>query len=354
MSASKIIATGAYIPTIDVPNELFTVRSFFGTDQKAIEQPTETIIQKFSMITGIKRRRYVPEGMTASDMGALAAQQAIANAGIDRESIDMIIVAHNYGDMKYNGAPRDMVPSLASRIKHKLAIGNTKCIPYDIIFGCPGWLQGVIHADQAIKVGVADTCLIVGCETLSRVLDLTDRDSMIFSDGAGACIMKRDTSGKNGIIGTAVRSDSSDELQYIYSAGSNTGDVTDPRFIKMKGRKVYEYALKHVPQAMKECLDSSGEKIEDLKMILIHQANEKMDEAIVKRFFELYGIDRLPTNIMPMNISTMGNSSVATIPTLLHQVSNGQINPFQLSEGDLVMFASVGAGMNLNAVTYRW
>src|SRR5690606_4006451 len=111
----------------------------------------------------------------------------------------------------------------------------------------------------------------------------------------------------------------------------------------MKGRKVYEYALKHVPLAMKECFDRSAENIEDLKMIFLHQANEKMDEAIVKRFLELYGIEDFPKNIMPMNISTMGNSSVATIPTLLHQVLSGELDSFRLSGGDVIMFASVGA-----------
>ncbi len=354
MSASKIIATGAYIPTVDVPNEHFSDRLFFGTDGKAIDQPTEDIIRKFNLITGIERRRYAPEGMTASDMGAFASQLALEEAGIDRESIDMIIVAHNYGDMKFHGAARDMVPSLASRIKYKLGISNTNCIPYDIIFGCPGWLQGFIQADQAIKAGAANTCLVIGCETLSRVLDHSDRDSMIFSDGAGAIIVQRNASDHRGILSTAVRSDCKDELEYIYSAGENNGDDTGTSFIKMKGRKVYEYALKHVPLAMKECFDRSGEKIEDLKMILIHQANEKMDEAIVKRFFELYGIDNLPKNIMPMNISTLGNSSVATIPTLLHQVLSGQIEPFRLDKGDLILFASVGAGMNINAMTYSW
>jgi 3-oxoacyl-[acyl-carrier-protein] synthase-3 len=354
MLRSKIVATGAYIPALDVPNDLFIDRIFFDSDQKAIAQPTETVIRKFSMITGIKRRRYAPEGTTASDMGTLAAQQAIARAGIDPESIDRIIVAHNYGDMKYNGVPRDMVPSLASRIKHKLAIKSTKCIPYDIIFGCPGWLQGFIQADQAIRAGDVGTCLVIGTETLSRVLDPTDRDSMIFSDGAGACIIQSSSVGNSGVINTAVRSDTSEELEFIYSAGSNEGYETDLRFIKMKGRKVYEYALKYVPQAMKDCFDCSGEDIRNLKMIFIHQANEKMDEAIVKRFFELYNIGCLPENIMPMNISTMGNSSVATIPTLLHQVSSGQMDMFRLSEGDLVIFASVGAGMSINAMTYRW
>jgi 3-oxoacyl-[acyl-carrier-protein] synthase-3 len=89
-------------------------------------------------------------------------------------------------------------------------------------------------------------------------------------------------------------------------------------------------------------------------MIFLHQANDKMDEAIVKRFFELYNVAELPANVMPMNISYMGNSSVATVPTLLHQVLNKEIGSFVLNKGDLIMFASVGAGMNINAITYRW
>ncbi|WP_293931825.1 3-oxoacyl-ACP synthase III family protein [Sphingobacterium sp. UBA6645] len=354
MARSKIIATGAYIPAQNIPNEFFLDSMFFDPDHMEIQQSRETVIQKFKAITGIKQRRYAPEGMTASAMGTRAAEDALANASIDRESIDLIIVAQNYGDMKYHGAPRDMVPSLSSRIKHNLGIKNAGCIPYDIIFGCPGWLQGIIQADIAIRAGEAETCLVIGTETLSRVLDPTDRDSMIFSDGAGACIIKKSLDGNSGIINAAVRSDTGTELEFIYSGGSNRGEIDEARFIKMKGRKVYEYALKHVPLAMKECFDRSTENIENLRMIFLHQANEKMDEAIVKRFLELYGIESLPKNIMPMNISTLGNSSVATIPTLLHQVVSGELESFGISGGDVIMFASVGAGMNINAVTYKW
>jgi 3-oxoacyl-[acyl-carrier-protein] synthase III len=354
MARSKIIGTGAHIPIQNIANDYFLNHTFFNNDRTAIEQSSETIIRKFKAITGIEQRRYAPVGTVASDMATLAAEEAIANAGIDRESIDLLIVAHNYGDMKYPGAPRDMVPSLASRVKYNLGIKNTSCIPYDIIFGCPGWLQALVQADAAIRSGDAETCLVIGTETLSRVLDPSDRDSMIFSDGAGACIIQRNITGDSGIINTAVRSDTAEELGYIFSAGTNKGEEPEPRFIKMNGRKVYEYALKNVPQAMKACFDKSGRNISDLKMVFLHQANDKMDEAIVERFFELYGIKDLPGNIMPMNIAMMGNSSVATIPTLLHQVLSGEIGTFHLSEGDLIMFASVGAGMNINALTYKW
>ncbi len=354
MIQSKIIATGAYIPTERISNDYFLSATFSDGDQSIIRQATETIIQKFKAITGIAERRYAPLGITASDMALMAAREAITNARIDPESIDQIIVAHNYGDMNYPGAPRDAVPALASRVKHKLGIGNPRCIPYDILFGCPGWLQAVIQADLAIRAGAAGTSLVIGSETLSRVLDPSDRDSMIFSDGAGACILQLDQESGSGILSTAVRSDTAAEAGFIFSGGSNDAAGSESKFIKMHGRKVYEYALDHVPQAMKECFDQSGEPISALKMVFLHQANEKMDNAIIKRFYGLYGMDHVPKNSMPMNISWMGNSSVATIPTLLHQVVEGQFESFGLEKGDIILMASVGAGMNINALTYKW
>ena len=121
----------------------------------------------------------------------------------------------------------------------------------------------------------------------------------------------------------------------------------------MHGRKIYNFALTHVPQAMKSCLDKSGEKIENVKKIFIHQANEKMDEAICERFFKLYN-HPMPENVMPMSIHKLGNSSVATVPTIFDLVINGQIENQEIHKGDLILFASVGAGMNINAITYRY
>lgn len=354
MIRSKIIATGAYIPTERIPNDYFLNTAFFERDHSIVHNAAETVIRKFEAITGIAERRYARSGITASDMASMAAREAIANSGIAPESIDQIIVAHNYGDMAYSGAPRDAVPALASRVKHKLGIHNPRCIPYDIIFGCPGWLQAVIQADLAIRAGMVHTSLVIGSETLSRVLDPSDRDSMIFSDGAGACILQANAKDDRGILSIASRSDTVTESGFIFSGGGNDLAGGEPRFIKMNGRKVYEYVLNHVPQAMKECFDQSGKHISVLKMVFLHQANEKMDEAIIKRFYALYGMDQFPENIMPMNIKWMGNSSVATIPTLLHQVITGKLKSFELIKGDIILMASVGAGMNINALTYKW
>ena len=121
----------------------------------------------------------------------------------------------------------------------------------------------------------------------------------------------------------------------------------------MHGRKIYEFALNHVPLAMKQALVKSGISIDKVKKILIHQANEKMDEAIIKRFYRLFKT-KIPDGIMPMSINELGNSSVATIPTLLDLILNGNFNEHHIEPGDAIMFASVGAGMNINAVVYQY
>jgi 3-oxoacyl-[acyl-carrier-protein] synthase-3 len=293
--------------------------------------------------------------MRASDMAFFAAREAIDMSGIDPETIDQIIVAHNFGDVLNNTIQSDAIPSLASRVKHELGIKSPACIAYDLLFGCPGWVQGLIHADAFFKAGIAKKALIIGTETLSRVIDPFDRDSMIFSDGAGACILEYKETGEegSGIMGASVQSHCSDEAYYINMDSSYLPD-SDPsiRYIKMKGRKVYEYAVRHVPPAMKDCLDKSGIDIDSLKKVFIHQANEKMDEAMINKLYKLY--DKTPPkDVMPMSIHLLGNSSVATIPTLLDLVLRGKKEGHELQPGDIVLFASVGAGMNINAVSYR-
>ena len=353
---SVITGTGSYIPPDIKTNRDFTMHGFYGEDNKLIETSPEVIVEKFAQITGIVERRYAAAGIESSDMATIAAKQAIVNSGCDPETIDQIILAHNFGNVTKHTIQTDVLPALASRVKHNLGIINPSCVPYDILFGCPGWLQGVIQADAYFKAGVAKKCLVIGTETLSRVLDIYDRDSMIFSDGAGACVMeaRSATASASGILASCVQSHCGEEVDYLKFGKSYFPD-SDPRirFMKMKGRKVYEYAMKHVPLAMKLCLDKSGAGISELKKIFIHQANEKMDEGIIKAMYKLYGIHKAPENIMPMSIHKLGNSSVATVPTLFDQVRKGIMPEHQLNDGDIILFASVGAGMNINAVCYR-
>jgi 3-oxoacyl-[acyl-carrier-protein] synthase-3 len=315
------------------------------------------VVEKFRQITGIEERRYAAGDMTASDIGSLAGAGAIADSGVDPETIDQIIVAHNFGNVINQTIQCDSVPSLACRIKHQLGIRNPNCIAYDILFGCPGWVQGLIQADAFFKAGMAKKALVIGTETLSRVIDVYDRDSMIFSDGAGAVVLEYGDGGQQqaGMLGASVQTFTTEEVEYI-NMGHSYYPNSDPRvrYIKMQGRKVYEFAMKYVPAAMKDCLDKSGVDITELKQVFIHQANEKMDEGIIKRLYQLYGISQAPANIMPMSIHWLGNSSVATVPTLLHLVRKNQLPEHNLAPGDVIMFASVGAGMNINAVCYRY
>ncbi len=352
--ATIISGTGSYIPSIIKTNLAFAENTFYGEDGVLIKTPNAEIVEKFKDITGIYERRYAEENMNTSEMASKAAELAIQDAGIDRETIDQIIVAHNFGDVLPGTIQTDTIPALASRVKHQLGIKNPNCVAYDILFGCPGWIQGVIQADSFIKSGMAKRCLVIGAETLSRVVDSHDRDSMIFSDGAGACIVEEDTNTNSGILAASVQSHCVDETYFLYLGKSYHPEGDDAtRYIKMKGRKVYEYAIKNVPLAMKECIEKAGVDIHDVKKFFLHQANEKMDEGFIKALYKLYDIRIVPENVMPMSIHDLGNSSVATIPTLYDLVKRGNYKEHQLDKGDIVIFASVGAGMNINAICYR-
>ncbi|NHN27201.1 ketoacyl-ACP synthase III [Flavobacterium jejuense] len=348
----KITGSGSYIPTEIISNIDFAKHVFLNDDGTPFPHPNDIVAQKFLEITGIQERRYVTNDLNTSDIAALAAKKAIKDANIDPETLDYIIFAHNFGNVKKGAIQADTLPSLATRVKFDLRIKNPKCVAYDMLFGCPGWIEGMIQAKAFIQSGMAKKCLIIGAETLSRVVDPHDRDSMIYSDGAGATILEA-TDEEGGILAHESASYTYDEAYYLFFGNSfNKTHNPDVRYIKMHGRKIYEFALSNVPKAMKECLDTSGIAINDVKKILIHQANEKMDEAIIHRFYKLYK-QTPPNDVMPMSIHRLGNSSVATVPTLYDLLVKGEIENHSLNKGDVILFASVGAGMNINAVTYR-
>tara|TARA_R110001632_G_scaffold63953_5_gene152414 strand:+ start:7642 stop:8706 length:1065 start_codon:yes stop_codon:yes gene_type:complete len=354
MASSIITGTGSYIPEIKKENEKFLDNRFLNADGTEISSENDIIIEKFKGITGIQERRYAEAKYNTSDLGFFAAQKAIEDSGVDPEELDYIILAHNFGDVNSSSIQSDILPSLATRVKYRLGIANPNCVAYDILFGCPGWVEGVIQAQAFIKAGIASKVLVIGAETLSRVVDKHDRDSMIYSDGAGACIVEKSEHGDSGILSHATQTFAKEEAYHLFFGNSfDKNEDPDVRYIKMHGRKIYEFALNNVPLAMKSALDKSGIPIEEVKKVFIHQANEKMDEAIIKRFFRLYKTP-VPEGVMPMSIHKLGNSSVATVPTLLDLVLKGNIENQEVHKGDVIILASVGAGMNINAVVYRY
>lgn len=353
---SVITGTGTYIPSKKIRNEDFLTNEFFETTGEKLDKENQEIIEKFKAITTIAERRYVTDDLVTSDIAYYSAIEAIKSAKIEKEELDYIIVAHNFGDVKHNSNRTDIVPSLAARVKHKLEINNPYCVAYDLPFGCPGWLQAVIQADYYIKSGDAKKILVIGADVLSRISDPHDRDSMIYADGAGATILEAKTSETPiGILAHKTRSDTLIHSQMLFMGKSYNSDNKNPDdlYLKMNGRKLYQYALENVPSAIKVCLEKSNTHLEDIKKVLIHQANGKMDDAILKRLYKLYDIKDIPEDVMPMSIDWLGNSSVATVPTLLDLILKDNLDSHKINKDDTVVFASVGAGMNINALVYK-
>lgn len=351
MIHSIISSTGSYIPNQVIPNSAFLNHSFYDRDGRLLDQPNEKIIKKLYEITGIRERRYADDELCTSDIAYNAAVDALGDT--DRESLDYIIVAQNFGDVRSGGTRVDQVPTIASRVKHRLGINNPYCVAYDIPFGCPGWLQGMIMADYYIRSGDVQRVLVIGAETLSRLYDPHDVDSMIYADGAGATVVESaDTD--HGIISHVSRTDAVDHAYLLKMGPSYNPDKScEELFIKMCGHDIYRYATKTVPLVIRQSLEKVGLSLEDVNKVIVHQANEKMDQAILKRLFSLYGVRTIPETIMPMMISWAGNSSVATLPTLLDLILKEKLDDHQLNSGDIAVFASVGAGMNVNAMVYR-
>lgn len=348
--------TGSYIPPIVVKNSDFENQTFLNDDGTKIDLPGSEIVDKFQQITDIRERRIAKENHVTSDIAAFAAKEALESANFDPEKLDYIILAHNLGDVRHGTNYPDILPTIASRIKQKLGIKNPKTIAYDITFGCPGWTQAAIQANYYIKSGDAKAVLVIGADTLSRVVDPNDRDSMIFADGAGATLFEAKVSSEPvGILKHVVRTDTAEHIDLLNmdKALDDKLNESGNLYLKMNGRGVYNYALTYVPLVAQECLDINGLTLSDVKKILIHQANAKMDEAILKRIFRLYKQKDVDLSVMPMSISKLGNSSVATVPTLFDLVLKGEMEGHELKSGDYTMMTSVGAGMNINAFMYK-
>ena len=350
-----IIGSGAYLPTRVVKNSDFLDSEFYSSNQERNPRSNADIVDKMERITEICERRYVQDEFTASDIGFFAAEDAIISSGIDRETLDYIIVAHNFGDVKAHNRRSDMVPSLASRIKHKLGIVNSDCVAYDLPFGCPGWVQGMIQANYYIKSGDAKRVMVIGTETLSRVSDPHDIDSMLYSDGSGATIVEAvESSEPVGILSHKTRTDTFSQYKFLWMDDSyNPNFEGNDQFLKMKGRKIYEYAVSNIPGVIEIALEKAGVSIRQIKKVLMHQANGKMNKAIISRILRDFNVDTDPETILPLAISKIGNNSVATVPILYDMVTKGKMENHQIQPNDHLILASVGAGMNINAIVYK-
>ena len=354
MPNTIIIGSGSYLPNRIVGRDFFLDSEFYAEDGQKIDKPAEETISKFVEITEIENRRFIEDDLSNSKIGYEAAKIAIDDANIDPETLDYIIYASNFGEVTVNGYV-DFMPNMAARVKNQLGIKNRKCITYDMMFGCPGWVEAMILANHFIKAGTAKNILVIGSETLSRVTDPYDRNKMIFADGAGAVVVTATQQENVGIIAHNTICDNGPELNYLANGSSLNKEADQSRiYVRMQGRKIYEYALKNVPTAIKETIEDANLSIENINKILIHQANAKMDYAMIDRLHKLYEIKEYDHAISPMTIQEFGNSSVATIPTMFDLIIKGKMEGHSFKEKDNIVMTSVGAGMNINAIVYRF
>jgi 3-oxoacyl-[acyl-carrier-protein] synthase-3 len=354
MPNTIIIGSGSYLPNRVIGRDFFLDSEFYTDEGVKIDKPVEETIAKFVEITEIENRRFIDENLSNSQIGFEAAKIAIADANVDQEELDYIIYASNFGEVTVNGYV-DFMPTMAARVKNKLGIKNRKCITYDMIFGCPGWVEAMILADNLIKAKVAKTILVIGAETLSRVTDPYDRNRMIFADGAGAVVVQATDEENVGIIAHNTICDNGPELNYLAN-GPSINEASDQTrlFVRMQGRKIYEYALKNVPGAIKETIEDAKLSIEDIDKILIHQANAKMDYAMIDRLHKLYDVKDYDHSVSPMTVQDLGNTSVATIPTMFDLIIKGKMERHTFKDKGNIVMTSVGAGMNINAIVYKF
>ncbi len=351
---TTIKGTGSVLPELVVPNSDFNGHIFFDKKGFKDERPGEEITAKLESITGIRERRYVPFDQDSRPLMTEAARLAIADAGLDPNDLDGIIVTHNAGNILVGEHAFHTVPNMAAILKNALEITNHECIAYDILFACPGWLQAVIQAHQAIQTGNAENILVVGIEIASRMLDPHDVDSMILGDGCGAAVFSKSDENE-GVLSHATFSHANDDIENIYLGKSNGEDVEGSCWFKMNGREVYRYATAWVPKVVKKALDKADLGIADVDMFLFHQANEKLNLAIANNLADQYGVEiGSLEGKLPMTIQFLGNTSVATIPTMLDLILKGGLEGYRIKKGDTIVMSAVGAGMHCNALVYRF
>jgi 3-oxoacyl-[acyl-carrier-protein] synthase-3 len=254
-----------------------------------------------------------------------------------------------------SGGSFHTVPNMAAALKHELGCANRDCFAYDILFGCPGWLQGIVQAHQAIAAGDATNVLVTGLEVASRLLDPHDPDSMLLGDGCGAAVISRGEAGEAGLISHTTFSHALDDHRIIYLGPSHKPGVNGSCYFHMNGRAVYKYATEWVPKVIVRALQKAKLTIRDIDLFLFHQANAKMLEAIAANLAALCEVDLASLQEkIPSTIQFLGNTSVATIPTMLDLIRNNKLGDYAIREGDLAVMASVGAGMHCNALVYRF
>lgn len=318
---TRIIGTGSYVPERVVTNDDLA---------KIVETSDEWIQSR----TGIRERRIVSD-MGTSQIAAKAAAAALENAGISPEELDIIILATSSPDYSF--------PNGASEVQAE--IGAVNAVAFDISAACSGFIFGLNTMHGFLKSGLYKTGLVIGADVMSKMTDWTDRSTcVLFGDGAGAAVVRAED---RGLIHMVMGSDGSKSHVLTCKARTAdnflTGKQPEMGYTYMDGQEVFKFAVKKVPECVKQLLTESGTDMEEIKYLVMHQANYRIFESIAKRL-------KISLDRMPMNIGSYGNTSGGSVPLLLDELNRaGKLEP-----GDKLVFAGFGAGLTWGATLIEW
>ncbi|MDE0847641.1 MAG: ketoacyl-ACP synthase III [Nitrospinaceae bacterium] len=328
LNTAVVAGTGAYLPEKILTNQ-------------DLEKSLDTSDAWITARTGIRERRIAAEGESASTMAAKAGKQALEAGGIGPEDVDMIIVA--------TSSPDVLFPSTACFVQNELqAFGSAA---YDVSAVCSGFIFGLSIAEQYLKTGRYEHILLIGSEVNSRIVDWSDRATCIlFGDGAGALLLNRvEQEQPLGILSTHIYSDGSlSDLICVPGGIGRTGinkqDIDDKKYsIKMSGNATFKVAVKRMTEVIQEALEFNGLSIEEVDLLIPHQANERIIRAVAERL-------KYPMEKVLMNIHKYGNTSAASIPIGINEAwRDGRIQP-----GETSVLGAVGAGLTWGSAVIKW
>lgn len=319
----RILGTGSYAPDNIVRNKDIS---------KLVDTNDEWIVER----TGIRERR-VSTGEETSMLSVEAAKRAIKDAGISAEDIELIIVA--------TATPDNFIPSTACMVQKELEAKNATC--FDVSAACTGFIYAVSIATQFIKTGQVKTALVLGAETLSKILNWEDRNTCIlFGDGAGAAVLQR--SDKQGIISSYTGSDGTGGEHLVLPAVTMknpycAANEQKEMYVSMNGREIFKFATKIVIKCIQEVLKDTPYTLDDIKYIVPHQANAKIIELVAKKL-------KIDYSKFYINLDRYGNTSGASIPIALDEVNKKGM----LSSGDKIILVGFGGGLTFGAQLIEW
>jgi 3-oxoacyl-[acyl-carrier-protein] synthase-3 len=314
-----ITGLGAYAPDRVITNDELA---------QMVETSDEWIIER----TGIRERRIAAESQALSDISLPAARQALEQAGIEGADVDLLVVATVTPDM--------MFPSTSAILADQL--GAKDAAAYDLSAGCTGFMYAIAQAYGMVAAGLSRRALVVGGDVLSRILDWTDRSTVVlFGDGAGAVVLE--PADEPGFLAFELGADGAGG-EHLWLPGSGSRSFDDPdRFVKMNGREVFKFATRVLVQSAEDVLDQYGAKIEDVDVYVPHQANVRIIDHATKKL-------GIPSERVVINVDRYGNTSSGSIPLAL---AEAQVDG-RLRQGSLVLMTGMGAGLTWGSALMRW